>query len=95
MSEREIADPKPLVRVTWIDSGMSHMDGWEKVEEIVDDMIHDEGMKAMTVGYLIHDDGGDRIIVAQTHDPLNDLYLNAQMIWRPSILECVELGVAV
>ena len=82
-----------MVLVTWLDSGLASSDAeWQTTEEIVGSMrLHDESsMQVSTVGYLIHEDD-EHLVVAQSYDPHNEHFLNAQMIFAPCVIAIRDL----
>lgn len=80
-----------MVRVEWIDSGMSRSEGWEDAQDIVRALTEEGSFEVVTIGWLIHEDD-ERIIVAQSHDTFNDAYYNAHAIYRPCVRSIRDLS---
>ncbi len=78
------------LKVTWIDSGTYHADGWEKKEEILE---RARIGKVVSVGILFHEDD-DAIYLALSHDPDHDTYFGVQVIQQSSILQRNDLAIS-
>jgi hypothetical protein len=78
-----------LVHITWIDSGMSLKGGWKARSDYERDLEEEDGHAALTVDttgyYLGPTEREDLVLIAQSWDRFNDLYLNAQIIWVPAL----------
>lgn len=90
---RQIMTPT-MVRVEWIDSGMSRANGWESLEKCIEGLglaaAPVRSMEVVTVGLLMHEDD-DHIVVAQSYDRHNESWFSTQVIWRPALVKMEPL----
>jgi hypothetical protein len=80
-----------MVRVEWIDSGMSRSNGWEEALAYVNASHKEDVLKVISVGWLLHADE-EHVILAQSWDKENDTYLNGQIIWRKAMTKFDDLA---
>lgn len=79
----EDSDLGRAIRIIWTDSGMSRDKGWASREVYAEfDM---SSLTCETVGLWLGQDD-DVVAVAQSRDEVNDNWLCAQIIWKPSII---------
>ena len=82
-----------MVRVEWIDSGMSRSNGWEGALAFIEAAHAADALKVVSVGWLLHSDE-EHVIIAQSWDKENDQYLNGQIIWRKAMTKFDDLAVS-
>ena len=70
------------VEVDWMDSGLARSDGWESTNTVMTEMSM--GRPVTTSGlYLGEDD--EKIVVALTRDPENDMWFSAFGVLKKNI----------
>ena len=82
----------PMVRVTWLDSGMHIDHGWAPRSQYIEGVLLDR-MHVTTVGMLMAEDE-DTVLLGLNYDPAHDAWIGAQVISKGSIISREELNVA-
>ena len=68
--------------IRWLDTGLAGSDGWKDKAFY---MREGKCSEVISAGLLVHEDE-EVVIVANSYDPDNDLYVNAQVIAKSAII---------